>query len=71
MLPDRGRFPAALNIWPFLRLGGNFKSNTGHFYIDLEYKTNLNFGDNFSKKKVHLKRPLDGQYFCTVFEVAQ
>ena len=36
------------------KTGGNFKSNTGHFYINFEYKTYLNFGGNFSKKKVHL-----------------
>ena len=35
------------------KTGGNFKSNTGHFYINFEYKTHLNFGSNFSKKKVH------------------
>ena len=36
------------------KTGGNFKSNTGHFYINFEYKAHLNFGGNFSKKKVHL-----------------
>ena len=36
------------------KTGGNFKSNTGHFYINFEYKTHLNFGGNFSKKKVCL-----------------
>ena len=36
------------------KTGGNFKSNTGHFYINFEYKTDLNFGGNFSKKKVYL-----------------
>jgi hypothetical protein len=36
------------------KTGGNFISNTGHFYIDFEYKTHLNFGGNFSKKKVRL-----------------
>jgi hypothetical protein len=36
------------------KTGGNFKSNTGHFYINFDYKTHLNFGGNFSKKKVRL-----------------
>jgi hypothetical protein len=36
------------------KTGGNFKSNTRHFYINFEYKTHLNFGGNFSKKKVCL-----------------
>ena len=36
------------------KTGGNFKSNSGHFYINFEYKTHLNFGGNFLKKKVHL-----------------
>ena len=36
------------------KTGGNFKSNTGHFYINFEYKTHLNFGGKFSKKKVRL-----------------
>jgi hypothetical protein len=36
------------------KTGGNFKSITGHFYINFEYKTHLNFGGNFSKKKVSL-----------------
>ena len=36
------------------KTGGNFKSNTGNFYINLEYKTHLNFGGNFLKKKVSL-----------------
>ena len=36
------------------KTGGNLKSNTGHFYINFEYKMHLNFGGNFSKKKVCL-----------------
>ena len=36
------------------KTGGNFKSNAGHFYINFEYKTHLNFGGNFLKKKVCL-----------------
>ena len=63
----------------FLKTGGNFKSNTGHFYINFEYKTHLNFGGNFSKKKVRLivrkirqayvpceirKRPAGAGYGC-------
>ena len=36
------------------KTGGNFKSNTGHFYVNFEYKMHLNFGGNFSKKKVRL-----------------
>ena len=36
------------------KTGRNFNSNTGHFYITFEYKTHLNFGGNFSKKKVRL-----------------
>jgi hypothetical protein len=39
------------------KTGGNFKSNTGHFYINFEYKTHLNFGGNFSKKKVRRYSP--------------
>ena len=34
------------------KTGGNFKSNTGYFYINFEYETHPNFGGNFSKKKV-------------------
>ena len=34
--------------------GRNFKSNTGHFNINFEYKMHLNFGGNFSNKKVCL-----------------
>ena len=34
------------------KTGGNFKPNTGHFYI--RYKTHLNFGGNFLKRKVCL-----------------
>ena len=36
------------------KTGGTFKSFTGHFYINFEYKMHLNFGSNFSKKKVRL-----------------
>jgi hypothetical protein len=36
------------------KTGGNFKSNTGHLYINFEYKTHLNFGGNFLKKKVRI-----------------
>jgi hypothetical protein len=54
MLPDRDRFPAASNIWPFLRLVGILNQTLNIFYINFEYKTHLNFGGNFSKKKVRL-----------------
>ena len=36
------------------KTSGNFKSNTGHFYINFEYEMHLNFGGNFPKEKVHL-----------------
>ena len=36
------------------KTGRNFKSNTGHFDINFEYKILLNFGGNFLKKKVSL-----------------
>jgi hypothetical protein len=59
MLPDRDRFPAASNIWPFLRLAGILNQTLDIFYISFEYKTHLNFGGNFSKKKVrHIVRKI-------------
>ena len=36
MLPDRERFPAASNIWPFFKTGWNFKSNTGQKNVTSE-----------------------------------
>ena len=36
-----------------VKTGGSFKSNTGHFYINFEYKTHLNFGGNTLETVIH------------------
>ena len=51
MLSDRDRFAAAWNISPFLRLSGML-NQTLSFYINFEYKTQLDFVVNFLKKNV-------------------
>ena len=51
---NRDRFPCGIEYMAIFKTGRNFKSNTGHFFINFEYKTYLNFGGNFSKKEVCL-----------------
>jgi hypothetical protein len=41
-------------MWPFLRLVGILNQTLDILNINFEYKTHLNFGGNFSNKKVRL-----------------
>jgi hypothetical protein len=43
MLPDSDGFPHGNKYMAFLRLAEILNQNTGHFYINFEYKIHLHF----------------------------